>query len=65
MDIVGSIRYDVVWGRGLETGTEDLGFKHAGNPEDIVPSIHTTVLLDICIYETYSNFGKVGMRIAE
>ena len=50
---INSVRYELVGGRGLETGVENLSLKYAGNPKDVGPFFHTTARLDIRVYELY------------
>jgi hypothetical protein len=51
VDGVGSVRYDLEWGRGLQACVEKLRFKLAGSSEDVVPSIYATLGCDILINE--------------
>jgi hypothetical protein len=51
VDGVCSIRYDLVWGRVLQTSVEKVRFKPAGNSEDVVPSFYATLSRNILIDE--------------
>ena len=60
LDGVGSVRYDLVWCRGLQASIEKVSFKHAGDSEDVVPSIYTTLGHDIRIDKLYSKYGQLN-----